>query len=197
MPRSEGVVLPVPPPSCVISEESVRPSESKLPHLHAERAGQWPPASPASPGRSHQRPSEHSSLKPFAASRKHGVLHQTFLANRIFCSPPNGLICLPCALADGLVRRPHWFLRLQASETKKPRCDGEDGERKQRTREQSRGAEGQCGFPYISPCANLGCFPDSLAWGLDHSCSPSNTAKSGYPHPQCISLAKIFQKQQV
>lgn len=68
-----------------------------------------------------------------AASRKHGLLHQSILANHLFCFLSSSLIGLPCALADGLGKRPWWCLGLPALGTKKPGCSGEEGYRKQET----------------------------------------------------------------
>lgn len=62
---------------------------------------------------------------PPAASRKLRILHQTIPAYLIFCSLPNSLICLLCAPADGLVKEPHWSLRLQALGTKETPCSRE------------------------------------------------------------------------
>lgn len=83
--------------------------------LLCTRSRQELPALLASSGSSHPRPSGHSWPKPPVAppeaARKHGILHQTILTNNIFCSLPKSLICLPRALADGSVKRPHWHLR--------------------------------------------------------------------------------------
>lgn len=62
-----------------------------------------------------------------AASRKHGLLHQSILANHLFCFLPSSLIGLPCALADGLGKRPRWRLGLPGLGTKKSGCSGEEG----------------------------------------------------------------------
>lgn len=63
------MVPPLMSQSFAIPEKSAQLSGSQVPHMRTDRPGQAFPASLARSGSSHQRPGEHSSLKPLHTSR--------------------------------------------------------------------------------------------------------------------------------
>ena len=156
------------PPSFVILEKSDHLSGAQIPHLYTESRGGWTRACLTwqlwEPLPEAMRTSSlGTSAAPPAASRKHRILHQTILAKNIFCSPPNSLICLPCAVADGPEKSPHWRLRHQALGRKEiPRWWGRGvgggAYREGRSQTAERRGAGQSSSPCVSSRASVGVF---------------------------------------